>query len=176
MIFVTVGSADPFDRLVRAVDVWAGLRGRADVFVQVGRSDYQPEHIEVVQFLDPSEFRDRVRSSRFVVSHAGMGSIITALELGKPIVVMPRRAHLGETRNDHQVSTVNHLKLRPGIIVATDEQELFLKLDQAETTSTTSPISAEASPLLISTVRDFIEGIQTIMPLKSDKKNRVPDT
>ena len=39
-----------------------------------------------------------------VIAHDEMGSIITALEMGKPIVVMPRRAELGEHRNDHQVA------------------------------------------------------------------------
>jgi UDP-N-acetylglucosamine transferase subunit ALG13 len=107
VIFVTVGSSEPFDRLVRAVDEWAGLRGRSDVFAQIGHSDYQPKHIQCSKFLDPSEFRTRFNNAQFVVAHAGMGSIITALEIGKPIVVMPRRAHLGETRSDHQVATVD---------------------------------------------------------------------
>ena len=61
MIFVTVGSSMSFDRLVRAVDEWAGLQGRADVFAQIGQSDYRPKYITFVQFMDPPEFRERVR-------------------------------------------------------------------------------------------------------------------
>jgi UDP-N-acetylglucosamine transferase subunit ALG13 len=53
-----------------------------------------------------------------------MGSILTAIELSKPIVVMPRRAHLGEHRNDHQWATVNRLGEDVGIAVAADETEL----------------------------------------------------
>src|SRR5208283_4897083 len=125
---------------------------------QIGRSDYRPQHIQCSQFLDPSEFRTHFDSAQFVVAHAGMGSIITALEIGKPIVVMPRRAHLGETRSDHQVATVDRFGQQGGIIVAMDEQELSSKLDHAEMVPMRNQIGPEASPLLISAVRSFIEG------------------
>ena len=157
MIFVTVGSSMAFDRLIHAVDEWAGSRGRTDVFAQIGQSDYRPKFIKAVQFLDPPEFRERVRSASLVVAHAGMGSIITALETGKHIVVMPRRERLGETRNDHQVATAKHFEQRPNIIVAYDESELPAKIDQAEKLPPAGETLPDASPLLISTVRAFIE-------------------
>ena len=157
MIFVTVGSSMSFDRLVRAVDEWAGLQGRADVFAQIGQSDYRPKYITFVQFMDPPEFRERVRSASLVVAHAGMGSIITALELGKLIVVMPRREHLGETRSDHQLATAKHFEQLPNIVVAYDESELPSKIDQAETLPLANQDPPNTSPRLISTVHDFIE-------------------
>ncbi len=157
MIFVTVGSSMAFDRLVRAVDEWAGLHGRTDVFAQIGQSDYRPKYIEAVQFMDPPEFRELVRSANLIVAHAGMGSIITALELGKHIVVMPRREHLGETRSDHQVATARHFEQQPNIIVAYDETELPSKIERAERLPLVDRTLPEASPRLISTVRAFID-------------------
>ena len=118
MIFVTVGIQTPFDRLLRTVDDWAGLRCRAGVFAQVGESGYRGRHIITAKFLAPLEYRRRVETAQFVVAHAGMGSIITALELGKPIIVMPRRGDLSETRNDHQIATAKHFIQHPGIAVA----------------------------------------------------------
>ena len=35
MILVTVGSQEPFDRLIIAVDEWAASSGRSDVFAQI---------------------------------------------------------------------------------------------------------------------------------------------
>ena len=67
-----------------------------------------------------------------MISHAGMGSIITALELGKRIIVMPRRANLGEHRNDHQLATAKRLSEQGRIMVAFTEQELVDKLDQLQ--------------------------------------------
>ena len=146
-----------FDRLVRAVDEWAGFHGRTDVFAQIGQSDYQPKHIKAARFMDPPEFRELVRSANLIVAHAGMGSIIAALEIGKPIVVMPRREHLGETRSDHQVATAKHFEQQPNILVAYDEKELPSKIDQAEILPLASQPLPKASPQLISTVRAFIE-------------------
>src|SRR5580704_16200157 len=77
MMFVSVGAQMPFDRLICAVDQWAGLRRRSDVFAQIGKSNYCARHIETTQFVDAIEFRRLVGDADIVVSHAGMGSIIT---------------------------------------------------------------------------------------------------
>jgi UDP-N-acetylglucosamine transferase subunit ALG13 len=158
VIFVTVGSQEPFDRLIRAVDEWAGLRARSDVFAQIASSDFRPQHIEFTQFLEPSKFSSAMQEARIIVAHAGMGSIISALELGKPIVVMPRRADFRETRNDHQVATAERFGQQGRIIVAAREQDLAGKLDHALTLRDTDRIEAQASPRLIATIRAFLEG------------------
>ena len=157
MIFVTVGTQGQFDRLIRTVDKWAGWRARTDVFAQTGASTYRPEHIRTKQFIDPAEFRSRVESSSLVIAHAGMGSIITALELGKQIVVMPRLASLGEHRNDHQVATAKRFAEQGRIMVAFNEEELVDKLDQLGGFDEAVPLGTKASPHLISTIRAFIE-------------------
>lgn len=108
MIFLTLGTQLPFDRLVRAVDEWCGARGRDDVFGQIadpGDTGYRPQHFDWVAHLPPEDYTTRFASARLIVAHAGMGSIITAMERGKPIVLMPRRADLGEHRNEHQLAT-----------------------------------------------------------------------
>jgi UDP-N-acetylglucosamine transferase subunit ALG13 len=146
----------PFDRLVRCIDRWAQLRGRRDVFSQIGAGSERPKHIQWAEFLEPSEFRARVVSASVVVAHAGMGSIITALELGKPILVMPRRGDLMETRNDHQVATARRFLEQGRIAVAFDEHELVAKLESLETLRPSQRISAHASPQLLATLREFI--------------------
>ena len=50
MIFVTVGTQLPFDRLIRAVDNWAKAAGRRDVFAQIGPASYRPLHIDSADF------------------------------------------------------------------------------------------------------------------------------
>lgn len=158
MIFVTVGSQEPFDRLIRAVDEWARVRGRSDVFAQIASSSLRPERIEFTQFVEPAEFQRLMRETRLIVAHAGMGSIISALELGKPLVVMPRRAEFRETRNDHQVATAERFGTQGRIIVARDENDLPEKLDHALTLPDSDRIEAQASPRLIATLRAFLKG------------------
>jgi UDP-N-acetylglucosamine transferase subunit ALG13 len=156
MIFVTVGTQGQFDRLIRTVDEWAGVRGRTDIFAQTGPSEYHCEHIRTERFIDATEFRERVETASLVIAHAGMGSIITALELGKRIMVMPRRSNLGEHRNDHQVATAKRFAEQGRIAVAFDEKELVDKLDQLQDLHEAERLGAQASPHLIDAIRVFI--------------------
>jgi UDP-N-acetylglucosamine transferase subunit ALG13 len=161
MIFVTVGTQGQFNRLIRTVDEWAGLRRKADVFAQTGPSGYRPQHITTKPFLDPTEFRKHVESASLVIAHAGMGSIITALELGKNIIVMPRRADLGEHRNDHQIAAAKRFAEQGRIVVAVDERQLVEELDQRQVFHETTRLESQASPHLILAIRTFIEAGRT---------------
>lgn len=156
MIFVTVGTQGQFNRLIRAVDEWAGLKGRTDVFAQTGQSDYRPKYIGAKAFIDADEFRKNVEAADVVISHAGMGTIITALELGKQIVVMPRRAELGEHRNNHQVATAKQFGGRAAVSVVADEKALTEALDKLEPAAGGARLGSQASPDLINAIRIFI--------------------
>lgn len=158
MIFVTVGYQMSFDRMIEAVDAWAADHPDADVFAQIGPTDHRPSHLPFTEFMDPAEFVQRVRESTVLVAHAGMGSILTALQYGKPIVVMPRRGDLQETRNDHQLATARKLADRPGIEVAMDETELARALDRLQNLEAAPTLPSTASPELIAHLKDFIAG------------------
>lgn len=163
MIFLTIGTHEPFDRLVRAVDDWAARRGTgAQIFGQITEpraEALRPQHFPWVARLTPEDYERRFLSANLIVSHAGMGSILTALQYNKPIVVMPRRGHLHETRNDHQFTTVRELGARPGIRVAEDEAALPAALDAAlaeMTAPSGGPIAPVAAPGFTDALRSFL--------------------
>lgn len=156
MIFVTVGHQMPFDRLIRAVDEWAAANARTDVFAQIGRSAYQPKNMQARAFLSPAEFEQKMNEASAVVAHAGTGTIIAALQSGKPLLVMPRQSRLGETRNDHQISTARHFTEAGYLLAAADEIELTRCLRQLETFRPAKSISESASSDLIARLRTFI--------------------
>jgi UDP-N-acetylglucosamine transferase subunit ALG13 len=156
MIFVTVGSDIPFDRLIRAVDRWAYLRGRRDVFAQIGKGGCEPEFIKFTHMLSPREFRQKLTDSSFVIAHAGMGTILSALQSCKPILVMPRRGPLGETRNDHQMATAEQLLAVGKINVAFDDHELEGCLDRLAEFRPQEVIEPFASPQLVGALYAFI--------------------
>jgi UDP-N-acetylglucosamine transferase subunit ALG13 len=158
VIFVTVGAQMPFDRMCRAVDDWARARGRNDVFAQIGSTEWRPSAIEYSELLTPPEFLSKVKACDVIVAHAGMGSILTALEHGKPILVMPRRGDLRETRNDHQIATAKRFLALEKVAVAFDEKELASKLDALSSLQAADRISPYASESLIAAVRDFVHG------------------
>lgn len=159
MIFVTVGTDLPFDRLVRVVDSWAAETGRDDVFAQIGECGWEPSHIRFTHFLQPPEFIEQFNSASMIISHAGMGTILSALHYGKPILVMPKRASLREHRNEHQLATARHMKEMARVNVAFDETELRQQLDQIDTLLPSRQIGSHASDSLIQGLKQFIASV-----------------
>ena len=158
MIFVTVGAQMPFDRLVGWVDDWAVGRERDDVVAQIGPSEYAPRRLRVIPFMTPPEFRARLEEADVVVAHAGMGSILNALELGKPILVVPRHGDAGETRNDHQIATASRLEAEGLVRVADTPEEFERALDALENATVEARIGREAQPALIERLREYAFG------------------
>jgi UDP-N-acetylglucosamine transferase subunit ALG13 len=156
VIFVTVGTQLAFDRLISAVDVWAGLHPDERVFAQIGPSALVPESMEHAAFLPPTRADMLMREADIIVAHAGMGSVLTALALPKPIVIVPRRASLGEHRNDHQLATARWLEGRPGVFVAWDESDVAGLLDDRGQINGSEPISPVASGPLVDRLADVI--------------------
>jgi len=161
MIFVTVGTDLPFDRMMKVIDEWAAENHRNDVFAQIGEGGWEPRHIPFQHFLQPPEFREKFQTADIIISHAGMGTILTALLHSKPILVMPKRASLGEHRNEHQLATARHMMEHAGVNVAFDENELRHRLDHLEELKPTNPIGGHAEPALLDHLRAFIIGGNT---------------
>lgn len=156
MIFVTVGTDMPFDRMMKEIDRWVGETGRKDVFAQIGEGGWQPRHMPFVEFLEPVEFKKRFAESTLIIGHAGMGTILSALLHGKPILVMPKKASLGEHRNEHQTATARRMMELGNVNVAFDETELRAKLDQVDDLRARDPIGPHASGGLVEGIREFI--------------------
>lgn len=155
MIFVTVGGQLPFDRLIRAVDRWASDDRRDDVFAQIGRTAFRPGAIRYTPFLVPSDFRRCLDEADYVISHAGIGTILSALERGKPLLVVPRQARFGESVNDHQVATACHFAERGMVAVAFSCGELRHRFAALQGGGEASRVSRQAAATLIHRIRTF---------------------
>ena len=155
MIFVTVGTQLPFDRLVEGVDRWAASSCR-EVIAQVGPTDRTFEHLQCVDFMDPAEADRMMRESSLVIAHAGMGTILSALEHRTPLLILPRRSDLGEHRNDHQTATARRLGEFGMVTVAWDRKGLEHHLAHVSGIEVGPEISSHASPELLDAVRGFL--------------------
>ena len=160
MIFVTVGTQYGFDRFIEAIDEWAGRCPQLNLFAQIGLGKYQPRNMEFQDFIDPTEFKIRLKSSDCIFAHAGMGSILLALENGKPIIVMPRDPELGEHQNSHQIATASRFKETGQIQVAMNEKELTPLLDAYADAPNRKKIGHEASSGLIKAIRNSINDLR----------------
>lgn len=158
MILVTVGSQLGFDRLIGTVATWARERGERDLLLQTGPCSLDLAGLPHVASLPPDETRRAFERARVIIGHAGMGTIIDCLLMGKPLVILPRKAALGEHRNDHQMATARRFANRAGVTVAWDEIELRRRLDDLDSLLAPQKIEPYASPELLAAVRSFIHG------------------
>jgi len=109
MILVTVGTHNQgFNRLVAAADAYAA-RTAERVVIQRGTSTHLPQHAEHFTFTGFERMQELTREARVVVTHAAAGAILLGLQLGKPLVLVPRKKLLGEIYDDHQFELVRAL-------------------------------------------------------------------
>lgn len=156
MIIVTVGMQLGFDRLIEAMDALAPRLGMP-VIAQTGKGSYTPRNMEARVKIAPSEFETLVGEARLIVAHAGIGTVLTAARCQKPILLMPRRADLGEHRNDHQMATVGKLAGRPGIVVAADESELEARIAEGLALTDWTAVQSPTARQLHQALAAFIE-------------------
>ena len=105
MIFVILGTQDKkFARLIKEVEKLK-KEGfiKEKVIVQAGNTKYISDVLEIVDFMSFSDFNENIKNSKYVISHAGAGTIIDALKLDKKIIVVPRLKSYEEHENDHQI-------------------------------------------------------------------------
>jgi UDP-N-acetylglucosamine--N-acetylmuramyl-(pentapeptide) pyrophosphoryl-undecaprenol N-acetylglucosamine transferase len=74
--------------------------------------------------LPASELSQAMAESDVVITHAGIGSAITALEAGKRPIFVPRRRRFNEHIDDHQTFIATELEKRQLVFYAeADELE-----------------------------------------------------
>ncbi|MEO9573509.1 MAG: glycosyltransferase [Tateyamaria sp.] len=161
MIFTTVGTQLPFGRLLCGMDSWAARNQGVKVIAQAGASTRRFQNMQTVSYLSQAEFRDHMISARLVVAHAGMGTILSAAELGLPVILMPRLAKFGEHRNDHQLDTAKEMARLSNVSIVQDVEALHQALNVARALSFPMPrdqsvdVAGELDPL-IREIRNFV--------------------
>jgi len=159
MIFATIGTQLPFDRLMVGLDTWAAQNPGVPIIAQAGSTSRSFRHLHTVTSMPQSEFRRYFKASRLVVAHAGMGTILSAVELGKPLIIMPRRTQFGEHRNDHQQDTCREMSRLSNVVVAGNGEQLHAALDLAVARGFTMPVTPNRSDTcapLHEALREFV--------------------
>lgn len=158
MIFVTTGTQEPFDRLIKAIDELASSLPNERIVAQVVTSEYEVRNMEVIGFISPQRFEQLTEEADLIVGHAGMGTIISALMKNKQLIVIPRDFSLGEHRNDHQMATARKMKELAYVNVVFSIKELkeeILKNRSGEKKEG-KKLGQWASRELIDSLRNFI--------------------
>jgi UDP-N-acetylglucosamine transferase subunit ALG13 len=155
MIFATVGTQIHFDRMMTVLEEWASQSGNK-VFCQTGPTSVEFQKCEHKEFITPKEYAELMSRCDIIVAHAGIGSILSAMEYQKPIIIFPRKASLGEHRNEHQLATAKQFQDKPGIYVAYTNEDLLNLLENHRNLSAGENLSPYANDSLIRAVKEFI--------------------
>lgn len=110
MIFVMLGTQNnSFHRLLEEIDkLIENQTIDENVIVQAGYTKYQSksEKMKIINFISREELDKLEEEANFIITHGGVGSIITSLEKGKKVIAVPRLHEYGEHVNDHQKEIV----------------------------------------------------------------------
>ncbi len=130
-IFLTVGTRFPMDRLVSIVDDFVGENSSFSCVAQIGDSQYIAKNCQTYKTLDQKKFTEYAKNADVIISHAGIGNILLAAGLNKPMIAMARQSQMNEHINDHQVSTLEGLNHKDFIYSVEHKTSLHKALEWA---------------------------------------------
>lgn len=154
MIYVTLGTLFlDFERLIRKMNHIAEKTGER-VILQRGMATTIPQHCEHFDFKPHAEVLAIQREARVVVTHAGIGCILDALETRRPLIAVPRLKRFNEHMTDHQLDVAEAVQRRGWGRMILDVEEL----DAACADPPKVPESYEpAKHRLVAAVREMVE-------------------
>lgn len=124
-VVVSLGTfrAYGFERLVRRL--LEILPPEADVLWQTGDTDVSGLGIAGHHAIPERDLSQAIREADVLVAHAGVGTALAALEVGKCPVLVPRRFAHGEHVDDHQTQIAGELGGR-GLALSVEADDLTL--------------------------------------------------
>ena len=122
MILVTLGTQDKsFERLLKAIQKQIDLGIIKDrVVVQAGCTKFNSKDMEIFDLISMDEFDKLVEQCDILITHGGVGSIITGLNKNKKVIAAARLAKYREHINDHQLQIVDNFS-KQGYILKLDD-------------------------------------------------------
>ena len=122
MIFVTLGTQDKhFPRLLEAVEK---LDVDEKIIAQVGSTKFKSDKIKIFDYLDSEDFKKYMNDARVIISHAGVGTILKGVQLGKKMIVAARIKKYREHVNDHQKQILDNFSSEGYILPLYDFEKL----------------------------------------------------
>lgn len=129
LIFITVGSSEEykFPRLLKIVDELCdeGIIDGNEVVAQIGYTEYEAKNFKTFDMTSSEEFKKLIEQSEIIITHAGTGSVISALKAKKKVIIFPRREEYGEHLDNHQLELADLFVQMRCVLCANSKEELY---------------------------------------------------
>ena len=162
MIFVMLGTQNnSFQRLLEEIDKLISKNIiKEEVIVQAGYTQYQPkcEKMKIIDFMPREELDTYEQNANFIITHGGVGSIITSLEKGKKVIAVPRLHQYGEHVNNHQTEIVEKFNKGGNIIGLQAVEELEEAIKKVQNFEPKPYI--ENNKKMLEMIENFIDNIK----------------
>lgn len=108
MTLIILGTQDKtFPRLLKAIEREIKKGNIKDkVIVQAGQTKYESKNMEIFDFIEMNKFNSLLKEADLVITHGGVGTILSAIRLNKKVIAVPRLKKYMEHENDHQIQIV----------------------------------------------------------------------
>lgn len=130
MILVLLGTQNnSFHRLLEEIEKNIENGNiKEEVIVQAGYTKFEPrtkkKPIKIFSTIAKTELDKLIGQASLVISHGGVGSMVTANQKGKKVIAVPRYKKYHEHVNDHQVETIEIFAKRGYVMPVKNVEEL----------------------------------------------------
>lgn len=157
MILVTLGTQDkPFTRLLEDIQklIDKGII-KEEVVVQAGCTKFVSNDMKLFDLIPYEEFNDLIKKCDLLITHGGVGSIITGLKNNKTIIAAPRLKKYLEHTNDHQLQIIENFSKEGYILSYYENDDLSKIIKKSKNFKPKKFVSSKEK--MIKIVKDYID-------------------
>ncbi len=159
MILVLLGTQNnSFHRLLEEIEknIKQGTI-KEDVVVQAGYTKFESKNMKIFDLIPREQLEQLQAQADLIITHGGVGSIITSIRKEKKVIAVPRIHEYGEHVNNHQIQIVENFNEQQyiiGIEKVEDLQQAIIKAKDFK------PKKYEINnDLMLKTIEEFIDKI-----------------
>ena len=134
MILVMLGTQNnSFHRLLEKIDDLINKGIITDeVVVQAGYTKYESNNMKIFSLIPVEELEELIEKADLVITHGGVGSIISSLKKGKKVIAVPRLHEYQEHVNNHQKEIIETFDKKGYIIGIQDVNQLEEAIEKSK--------------------------------------------
>ena len=156
MILVLLGTQNnSFVRLLEEIDNNINDKTiKEDVIVQAGYTKYESDRMQIKDFISAKELDKLQNEASFIITHGGVGSIVSSLKKNKKVIAVARHKEYKEHVNNHQTEIIDVFDSKGYLIGIKDVQNLKEAINKLKN-FTPNPYKSGTTNI-INIVEDFI--------------------